>query len=61
MATEGEIGEAPEWWALIQASRYLKVPPWELARQPVWWMRIALAAMDAEAREQKRQADRKGG
>jgi hypothetical protein len=61
LATEGEIGQPPEWWSLIQASRYLGVPPWELARRPVWWMRIALAAQDAEAREQNRRNDKKGG
>ena len=51
------MGEAPPWYALIQASRYLHVPPWDLARQPVWWMRIALTAQNAEARERKRRAD----
>lgn len=54
------MGEAPDWWQLIQASRWLKVAPWELASRPIWWMRIALAAMDAEAKESKRRNDRKG-
>lgn len=53
------MGEAPSWWHLIQAARYLRVAPWDLARQPVWWMRIALAAQSAEAREQKRAIEAK--
>jgi hypothetical protein len=48
------MGEPPEWWGLIQASRYLRVPPWDLAQKPVWWMRIGLAAMKAEQDEQNR-------
>jgi len=48
LATEGAMGEAPVWYSLIQAARYLGVPPWDLARKPVWWMRVALAAQSAE-------------
>jgi hypothetical protein len=51
------MGECPTWYSLIQASRYLHVSPWDLARQPIWWMRIALTAQNAEARERKRRAD----
>lgn len=61
LATEGAMGEPPRWWGLIQAARYLRVPPWDLARQPIWWMRIALAAKDAEARESKRRNTAKKG
>jgi hypothetical protein len=44
------------WYSLIKAARYLGVPPWDLARKPVWWMQIALAAESAEnaAQHQKR-------
>jgi hypothetical protein len=42
------MGEVPSWYLLLQAARYLRVPPWDLAKKPVWWMRIALAAQSAE-------------
>jgi hypothetical protein len=49
MATDGVVGEVPLWYSLVQAARYLHVPPWELAKQPVWWMRVAQAAQGAES------------
>lgn len=36
------------WFSLIQAARYLGVPPWDLAEKPVVWMRWALAAQGVE-------------
>ena len=48
MATKGQMGSPPDWWPLVAAARYLKVPPWELHAQPVWWMHMALDAMAAE-------------
>ncbi|MCX7669312.1 MAG: hypothetical protein N2439_04490 [Anaerolineae bacterium] len=39
----------PDWWPVIQAARYLGVAPWELARQPVFWLNAALLAQGAEA------------
>jgi hypothetical protein len=39
---------------LIRAARYLNVAPWELARQPVWWTEIALAAEAAEVKAMER-------
>ncbi len=48
LATDGLMGEVPAWYSLIVAARYLGVPPWELARKPVWWMNVALAAQSAE-------------
>lgn len=48
LATEGGLGEVPDWYLLITAARYLGVAPWDLARRPVWWMNIALAAQSAE-------------
>lgn len=45
---KGEMGEAPSWFNLIRAARYLHVPPWDLARKPIWWINAALATMAAE-------------
>jgi hypothetical protein len=42
------MGEVPMWYSVIQAARYLGVPPWDLADKPVWWMRVALAAQSVE-------------
>lgn len=39
----------PWWYGLIRAARYLGVPPWELAQQPVFWREAALACEEAEA------------
>jgi hypothetical protein len=39
----------PEWLPLLQAARYLGVPPWELIEQPDYWMELALTAELAEA------------
>lgn len=44
------MGSCPEWFELIEAARYLAVPPWVLMEQPVCWREWALmsrAAMDA--------------
>ena len=43
------VGEVPDWYPLIQAARYLQVPPWELAKQTSLWKYVAIAAMNAEA------------
>ena len=48
IATEGSMGEPPAWYSLIQAARYLGVPPWDLATKPIWWMNVALSAQSAE-------------
>lgn len=42
------MGEVPLWYSLIRSARYLGVAPWELAKQPVWWLRVAQAAEAAE-------------
>lgn len=47
------MGEVPIWYSLLAAARYLRVPPWELAKKPVWWMNIALAAQSAENAKSK--------
>lgn len=53
LLTEGRMGEAPSWYGLVQAARYLRVPPWDLAEKPQWWTSIALAAMNAEGQRSK--------
>lgn len=44
----------PTWYRVVQAARYLKVPPWDLAQQPIYWVNIAEAASQAEAEQQKK-------
>lgn len=48
-------GTLPDWYAVIVASKWLGVAPWELADAPVAWLEWALAAMGAEgnAHEQR--------
>lgn len=53
LTTDGLMGEVPIWYSLISAAKYLGVPPWDLARRPVWWMNIALAAQSAESAASK--------
>lgn len=38
----------PSWYLLIRAAKYLGVPPWELAKMPIFWRDAALAAESAE-------------
>jgi hypothetical protein len=35
-------------YLLIRAARYLHVPPWELAQQPIFWRNFAIACLSAE-------------
>jgi hypothetical protein len=37
------------WYRLIRAAKYLGVPPWELAEQPIWWLNAALDAENIDA------------
>jgi hypothetical protein len=39
----------PDWYPLVRAAKYLGVPPWELADQPMAWQMIALICEQAEA------------
>ena len=47
------MGEAPDWYLHIRASKYLGVAPWELSEAPVFWRSAALAAESAENRAQE--------
>ena len=55
------FGEAPDWYLLLRASRYLRVAPWDLADRPVWWQNLALTAEHAESDAQEHQSKRKEG
>lgn len=43
------MGEAPDWYLVLKVAKWLGVAPWDLARQPVAWFRMAMAAMTFEA------------
>jgi hypothetical protein len=58
LATEGLMGEPPDWYALIQAAKYLGVAPWELMDQSIFWTDKALIAMSAEHSAQKQIEER---
>lgn len=42
------MGDAPDWYWLVRAARYLGVAPWELLERPPIWIELALAAFAAE-------------
>lgn len=48
IATEGELGECPDYYPLIQVAKYLGVAPWELFKQSLFWKNAALRCMQAE-------------
>ena len=53
IATEGGMGECPDWYTVIQAAKYLNMSPIELMKEPVWWFDKAVIAMNAEASAKK--------
>ena len=52
------MGEAPEWYRLIRAARYLGVAPWDLQDRWVFWANAALTAEEVEARFAEQEHDR---
>lgn len=48
------MGAVPDWYPLVAAARYLRVPPWDLFEASTAWRDYALAAMRAEARARER-------
>jgi hypothetical protein len=36
------MGECPEWYPLLEAAIHMKVKPWELEKQPQFWIDVAL-------------------
>lgn len=55
------MGEAPEWYEVMQLAKYLGVAPWELAEQPLIWRHWAKQAVKAEFEAKKQKKDRKKG
>jgi len=53
LGEETETAYCPDWYAVMQAAKYLNVAPWELVDQSVYWRDKALIAMSAEAQAQK--------
>lgn len=45
--------EAVDEWLLLKAARWAGVPPWELARQPAYWMNAICDAMEVDGRLKK--------
>jgi hypothetical protein len=53
LETEGFTGQCPEWYAHIQAAKYLGIDPEDLLKKSIYWRDKALVAMTAEAKAQK--------
>lgn len=47
-----------DWYVLIRAARYLKVAPWELLAQPVYWQRKAIESESIDAEVEEARAER---
>ncbi len=45
---KGKMGYCPDWYAIIQAAKYLGVPPWELIEHSRWWTDRAFDGITAE-------------
>lgn len=48
LGQETQTAWCPDWYAVVQAAKYLGCKPWELMDMPVWWLDRALIAMTAE-------------
>jgi len=48
LGEETETAWCPDWYALVQAAKYLGVAPWDLMRQSIYWQDKALIALSAE-------------
>jgi len=60
LGTKGQYGKCTDWYALMQAAKYLGVAPWDLMKQSAWWRIKAHNAMTAEI-EGKKIADQRTG
>lgn len=54
------MGDAPGWYSLIRAAKYLGVAPWTLEQQPITWMERALVAEGAEHEARPKPKEPKG-
>lgn len=61
LVTDGQMEQCPDWYLTIKVANYLRVAPWELVRQPLFWQAAAQEAMAAEhyAREEHKALGRK--
>jgi hypothetical protein len=50
------MGECPGWYELFMEAKFLGVPPWQLAEQPLIWRVMAREAMEAENYARSQQA-----
>ena len=54
------MGEQPTWHRVLKAAQYLRVAPWELASQPLFWLEAAESAQAADAHAEKMNAKTPG-
>lgn len=56
LATDGKVGYCPDFYPDFVAADRCHCPPWELAKQSIYWRDKALVVVSAEnyAREEKR-------
>lgn len=47
-----------DWYVLIRAARYLKVAPWDLLDQPVYWRQKAIESESIDAEVEEARAER---
>jgi hypothetical protein len=50
------MGEVPDWYAIIQEAKYLRVAPWDLVEQPLFWRQAARESANAEGYAQEERA-----
>jgi hypothetical protein len=50
------MGEQPTWHRVLRAAQFLRVAPWELAAQPLFWLEAAESAQAADAHAEKMNA-----
>ena len=46
-----------DWYLLIRAARYLKVAPWDLVEQSIFWYHKALESETIDAEVEQARAD----
>lgn len=47
------MGECPDFYALIQHAKYLRVAPWELQEQSLFWRYAAATCLEGEHQARK--------